>query len=348
MADTTMRVPVFAGEGKLIYEERPVPRPVAPDDVLVAVCACGICGTDLNILATPPAHKARTGIVLGHEAVGTVTQAGPAARGLLPGDRVVIAPRLTCGKCRYCRRGLNNQCEDYQTIGTSLEGAFAPYVRASERALYKIGPTVADDDAVFFEPLSCVVGAMARLPIQPGDRVAILGAGPMGALFAMVCRAMGAGLILMADVAPYRLERMRQFGADVMLNPAEVSLKEAVMQQTDIGCDLVVDAVGNQIDQAISLARRGGRIILFGLRANDRPTVHQYTITRNDLTIAGAFVGLNPFVQTIQLLESGAVHPAQLITHRLPLESLLHGVELMRTGQAMKVVIEMHLDSSPV
>jgi len=341
MAETIMRVPVFAGEGQLVYKERPVPQPVAPDDVVLSVRACGICGTDLNILAVPPLHKARPGIVLGHEAVGNVLAVGRAVQHLSVNDRVVIAPRLTCGQCRYCRRGLDNQCEDYTTVGTTLDGAFAPYVRVPERALYKISAGVSDDDAVFFEPLSCVVGALARMPVQPGDRVAIIGAGPMGVLFALVCRAMGAGRVFMADVSPYRLEQARHLGADVVINPVETPLKDAVLRQTDIGCDLVVDAVGNQIDQAVSLARRGGRIILFGLRANDRPAVHQYTITRNDLTIAGAFVGLNPFAQTIQLLESGRVNLARLITHRLPLEALPRGVELMRTGQAMKVVIEM-------
>jgi threonine dehydrogenase-like Zn-dependent dehydrogenase len=335
----TMTVPVFAGEGRVVFETRPIPAPVAPDDVAVAVKACGICGTDLNILAVPPAHKAQPGIVLGHEAIGTVTAVGPGVRGLQPGDRVVIAPRLTCGRCRYCRRGLVNQCEDYQTIGTRLDGAWAPYLRAPERAFYKVGPGVSDDDAVLFEPLSCVVGATARVPIRPGDSVAIIGAGPMGMLFAMTYRALGAGTIIMTDIGSYRLAQARVLGADLVINPAETPLREAVMERTGIGCDIVVDAVGNQIDQAISIARRGGQVVLFGLRVHDRPAVHQYTITRNDLTLVGAFAGLNPFVQTIQLLESGILHPGRLITHRVPLPSVMDGVELMRSGQAMKVVV---------
>ncbi len=339
MADT-MRVPVFAGEGTLAYEERPIPRPQRPDEVLVAVRACGICGTDLNILAVPPAHKATPGIILGHEGVGTVVETGPAVTGLRPGDRVVIAPRLTCGRCRYCRRGLDNQCEDYQTIGTTRDGALAPYLRAPERALYKIRAEVSDEDAVLFEPLSCVVGAVARAPIQPGDRVLIIGAGPMGALFAMLYRLQGAGQILMADVIPYRLEHARRLGADVVLNPKEVSLAEEVMDHTGIGCDLVVDAVGNQLGHAVRLVRRGGRVVLFGLRPHEDPAVNQYTITRYDLTVIGTFVGLNPFLQTIQLLESGVLHPSRLITHRLPLSQVMEGVALMRSGQAMKVVID--------
>ena len=123
-----MVAPVFAGQGRLVYEERPAPRPEAPDDVIVSVKACGICGTDLNILAVPPAHKALPGIVLGHEGVGVVVEIGAGVRGLVAGDRVAIAPRITCGRCRYCRRGLDNQCEDYRTIGTTMDGAFAPYL----------------------------------------------------------------------------------------------------------------------------------------------------------------------------------------------------------------------------
>ena len=150
--ETAMLVPVFVGEGQLLYQERPVPHPVALDDVLVGIGGCGICGTDLNILAMPPAHKARPGIVLGHEAVGTVLEVGAGVRGLQPGDRVVVAPRLTCGRCRYCRRGLVNQCEDYESVGTNRDGALAPYLRVPERALYKISKHVSDDDAVLFEP----------------------------------------------------------------------------------------------------------------------------------------------------------------------------------------------------
>jgi threonine dehydrogenase-like Zn-dependent dehydrogenase len=327
--ETTMVVPAFAGEGRLVFEERPVPRPQQPDDVLVSIHACGICGTDLNILAVPPAHKANPGTILGHESVGTVVETGPGVKSVAPGDRVVIAPRLTCGQCRYCRLGLDNQCEDYKTVGTTIDGAFAPYLRIPARGLYKIDAQVAEEDAVLFEPLSCVVGAVARAPIQPGAQVAI-----------MVYRLQGAGKIIVADVVPYRLDYARRMGADCVLNAKEVSLPEAVMQETGIGCDLVVDAVGNQLGTAIRLARRGGQIVLFGLRPHENSTVNQYTITRYDLTVVGTYVGLKPFAQTVQLLESGILHPGRLITHTLPLAEVMHGVELMRSGQAMKVVIK--------
>ncbi len=334
-------VPIFRGDGVIEYVERRTPQLAADDDVIVHIEACGICGTDLNILATPPAHKATPGIVIGHEGVGVVEAIGPAVRHVQPGDRVVIANRLTCGKCDYCRRGLDNQCTNYQTIGTTLDGAFAPTLRAPARALWKIDPSVPRDDAAFFEPLSCVVGSVKRAPFQPGDNVAIIGAGPMGLLFALLYRTMGAGKVILLDVAPYRLDFAQEIGMDAALNVAQVDALAEVKRLTGLGADIVVDAVGNQIDQAIRLARRGGQIILFGLRPHDNPTVNQYTITRYDLTVHGAFVGLHPFAQTVQLLESRRIQPSILVTHRLPLTELMRGVELMRTQRAMKVLIEM-------
>lgn len=335
-----MVVPIFQGEGRLSYETRPVPTIAAADDVIVQIEACGICGTDLNILATPPAHKATPGIVIGHEGVGIVAEVGRAVSGLRPGDRVVIANRLTCGQCTYCRRGLDNQCTNYQTIGTTVDGAFAPFLRAPARALWQISPAVPRDDAALFEPLACAVGAAKRAPFQAGDNVAIVGAGPMGLLFALLYRAMGAGRIILIDIAPYRLDFARDLGVDAALHAAETDVAAEVKRLTGLGADIVVDAVGNQIAQAVGLARRGGQIILFGLRPHDNPPVNQYTITRYDLTVHGAFVGLHPFAQTIQLLESGRIRPSALVTHHLPLSDLARGVELMRTQQAMKVLIE--------
>ncbi len=335
-----MNVPIYQGNGILEYQERPIPQLKNANDVLVKIEACGICGTDLNILAVPPAHKANTGIAIGHEGIGVVQEIGAGVNGLQPGDRVVIAPRLTCGKCAYCRRGLDNQCTNYQTIGTTIDGAFAPFLVAPERAFFKISPAVPRDEAALFEPLSCVVGAVKRAPMQAGDNVLVIGGGPMGMLFAMQYQAMGAGKVMVADVAPYRLDFAQEMGMEA-INVKEKELGKAVKELTELGADIVVDAVGNQVDAAIKCARRGGQIILFGLRPHDNPPVNQYTITRYDLTVHGAFVGLYPFVQTIQLLESQRLQLAKLISHRLPLSDLAHGVELMRTQQAMKVLIEM-------
>jgi threonine dehydrogenase-like Zn-dependent dehydrogenase len=338
-----MQVPIFVGEGRLEAQERPVPQPVAPDDVLVRLEACGICGTDLNILAVPAAHKATPGIILGHEGVGVVAAVGSAVDTLRPGDRVVIANRLTCGRCAYCRRGLDNQCTNYQTIGTTVDGAFAPWLRAPARALWPIAAHVPRDDAALFEPLACAVGAVKRVPFEAGSSVAIIGGGPMGLLFALLYQTMGAGTVAVVDVAPYRLEFAAGLGVRHTFNGNDRDPVQAVKELTEIGADVVVDAVGNQMGQAVKMARSGGHVILFGLRPHDTPAVNQYTITRYDLTVHGTFVGLHPFAQTIALLESGRIRPSALVTHHLPLAQLAEGVHLMRTQQAMKVLIDLEL-----
>lgn len=335
-----MRVPVFMGEGRLEIEERPIPKISHADDLLIAVEACGLCGTDLNILAVPPAHKAAAGTVLGHEFVGNVVEVGPRVRHLQAGDRVVIAPRLYCGLCRYCRRGLFNQCEDYRTLGIHADGGLAPFCVAPERAAFVIDKDVPIEDAVFSEVLSCVLDGTTRVPIQPGESVAILGAGPVGLLFAMLYRASGAGKIIIGDIAPFRLKFASQHGADVVINTKDQDTESAVRQVTGIGADVVVDAVGSLMPLAIKLARRSGRVILFGLQQHALPPVSQYLITRHTLTLYGAFVGNNTFPLVVQMLESGKVRPSELITHRLPALDVEKGIDAMRAGETMKVIVE--------
>lgn len=340
MPDRLMRVPVFMGDGRLEFQDRPVPDIRNGDDVLLAVEACGLCGTDLNILAVPPAHKAAPGTVLGHEFVGTVRQTGPRVTGLKIGDRVVVAPRLTCGLCRYCRRGIVNQCESYQTLGIHIDGGLAPYCVAPERALFRIDPAVTAEDAAFAEVLSCVFSSTMRVPVVPGDSVVILGAGPVGLLYALLYRAGGAGKIIVTDVSPFRLDFAARCGVDAVINAQREDVETAVARLTDLGADIVIDAVGSLLPQAVKLARRGGRIVLFGLQMHAMPAVSQYLITRHELTVHGAFVGINPFPHTVRLLESGVIRPSTLITHRMPVADVAAALAAMRAGETMKVIVE--------
>ena len=337
----TMKVPVFIGEGKLALKDVAVPQTDNENNILIKIDQCGICGTDLNIMAVPPAHNAKKGIIIGHEAVGKVVDIHGSANKLKVGDRVVVAPRMTCGKCFYCRQGLSNQCVDYQTIGTTVNGGFAPYLSAPESVFYKISEKVNNDNAVLFEPLSCVIGAMAKIPMQAGDHVAIFGAGPMGALFAMVCKIMGAGKIIMLDLAENRLNFAKDNGiSTTSINVGNPDWKKELMDICPYGVDIAIDAVGNQIANCVEIVQRGGKVILFGLRPNDDQRLNQYQITRKDVTVIGNFVGLNPFTQTIKLLESQIYDFSKIITHKLTLPELENGIQLMRSREAMKVIIE--------
>jgi threonine dehydrogenase-like Zn-dependent dehydrogenase len=293
----------------------------------------------VHILEVPPGHPATPGAILGHEYIGRVLEVGQAVTNVEVGDRVVVAPNLTCGLCRYCRLGMSNMCESFTTLGIYLDGGFAEYNVAPSKALYKISPDLPLEEAVFTELLSCVVGGTEKVRIQPGETAVILGAGPVGLMFTLIFKAAGAGKVIVSEISPFRLDFAKRVGADVVVNPREQDLKEIVLAETGIGADVVVDAVGSLFTQAMEVVRKGGKIVLFGMDQRALPKVSQYDITRNELLVIGTFIGVNTFPPAIKMLESGAIKPSVLLTHRLPLNKIEEGIKVARSGEAIKVMI---------
>ncbi|MDI7277693.1 MAG: alcohol dehydrogenase catalytic domain-containing protein [Anaerolineae bacterium] len=337
--ERTMLAAVFAAPGQLRLEERPVPAVRAPDDVLLEVEGAGICGTDLHILEVPPGHPATVGAILGHEYVGRVVEAGPAVADCRPGDRVVVAPNLACGCCEACLAGRPNHCAHFTTLGIYLDGGFARYNVAPRRALHRISADLPAEEAVFVELLSCVVGGTARTALEPGEDVAILGAGPVGLVFALVLRGMGAGRIFVADLVPLRLEAAARIGCEP-IDARQGSPVAQIRERTGgRGVEVVVDAVGSLADQAIDLAAVGGRVVLFGMNDRARPAVHQYDVTRRELTILGTFIGVNTFPKAIRMLERGVVRPSALLSAAMPLSEAPAAFDLLRRGEAIKIML---------
>ncbi len=334
----TMLAAVFGGEGKLEIQPRPVPRVQRPDDVLIEVEGCGICGTDLHILDVPPGHPATPGAIMGHEFLGRVVAIGAEVSDIVPGQRVAVAPNITCGRCRYCRMGRPNQCENWTTLGIFLDGGLARYSVAPARNVFPIADHVPLTDAVWTEVLSCVVGATRQVRAQPGETALVIGAGPVGVLFGLVFKASGARVII-SDLAPFRLEMARRARAGETVDVREQDVLAAVMKATGLGVDIAVDAVGTQFQTCIEACARGGRIALFGMNQAQRPTVSQYDITRHELTVYGSYVGVNTFPGAIRMLESGTVRPGPLVTHILPVSRIQEGLAAARAGEAMKVLI---------
>src|SRR6266511_1450754 len=188
----TMHAAVLSEGGTLSIEERSLPTPSTPQDVLLEIECCGICGTDLQILSVPPGHPATAGVVLGHEMVGIVREVGEAVMGLEPGDRAVVAPNTFCGKCAWCRRGLVNQCESFSTYGIFEDGGLAPYVVVSGSSCFRMSSSIPKHVAALAEPLSNVVNGAGLAGVFPGDTAAVIGAGPIGLLFVALRKAAGA------------------------------------------------------------------------------------------------------------------------------------------------------------
>jgi threonine dehydrogenase-like Zn-dependent dehydrogenase len=334
----TMLAAVLAGEGALELQQRPVPRLARATDVILEIEGCGICGTDLHILESPPGHPATHGIILGHEFIGRVSEAGSAVTTLRAGQRVAVAPNVSCGLCASCKSGRPNHCANFTTLGIFTDGGLAKYCAAPERACYPMADHVAFEDAIWVEVLACVVNSVDTVKALPGETVLVIGGGPTGALHALLFAAGGATVVV-SDMSDTRLDVLRAAGITKTINPGRQPFADTLHGFAPGGAEVVVDCVGNQLDAALDVVRTGGRISLFGMNSQARPPVRQNTITRNELTVYGSYVGVNTFPRAIAILERDVIRPSVLISAIMPLDQIREALDLLRSGRAMKVAI---------
>jgi 2-desacetyl-2-hydroxyethyl bacteriochlorophyllide A dehydrogenase len=325
-----VKAAVLADVGTLAIEERAEPS-LADDEVLLDVEACGVCGTDLHILSTPPSHPANVGVVLGHEFVGRVRDRGAAVESVAVGDRVAVAPNLWCGECAWCRRGLRNQCERGTTYGIFIDGGLAPLVAVKARACFPISTDLPAHVAALAEPLSTVVHGARQAQAFPGERAVVIGGGPIGALFCALLTLAGASVTVVEPVRE-RAELAAALGAVDVVSPDDVGGLEA---------EIVVDAVGSQLAAALEVVARGGRVLLFGMNEHARAEVAQSRITRDELTVLGSYVGQDVLPDAIRLLEQGRIDFARLVTHRIAVDELPAAIDELRAGRALKVEVEL-------
>lgn len=330
---------VFKEIGSLILEERENPILQTELDVKIKVEAASICGTDVHILADPPGHPATTGVVQGHEYIGEIVEIGKGVKNVVIGDRVVVDPTTTCGFCHYCQTGQQNMCENSSSIGIFVDGGWASHSVIPARNVHKISKEVPAEIAVLAEPLSCVINGSEKVNVQPGDSVVILGAGPMGQLFTQVLKAAGAGTIVCVDNSDYRLAYSLKSGATHIVNPKNQEVSKVVTEETGIGADVVIDCVGSLFDQAMTLVRKGGQILLVGMNEHAQPIIKQYDITRNEITVQGTFIQNNDFPKVIKILEANLLNLKDLITHKVTLNNIHEGIETMKKGEAIKIIV---------
>ncbi len=331
-----MRAAVFAGEGRLVLEDRPVPS-VVPGEVLVAVEACGVCGSDLAVLDVPPRHPATPGTILGHEIVGRVAALGDGVTSVALGARVVVDPDPKCGACPSCKAGRPATCERIVALGVHRDGALASHVSAPAASCHVISDAVPTALAALAEPLACVVNGTNKAGLRPGESAVVFGGGAIGCLFAEVFAAGGASAVVVVEPNAARSPVATAVGATHVLTPDEWAAEhDAILPG---GADVVVDAVGSVLPDAIDAAGMGARVIVFGMNVNARPAVRQVEITEKGLTILGTYITAFTFPQAIRLLESGSLNVEPLVSAVLPLEHLEEGLAMLKSGAATKVVV---------
>lgn len=344
-----MRAVVFDGVGKVGLADVPAPVVEQPGDTVVRVTRTAICGSDLHFYhGKAPLGP---GDVMGHEAVGVVESIGPEVTRFAPGDRVVVAFNIACGKCWFCLRGEMQLCEEFRnlgagTFGGGLPGAQATHVRvpAADVNLLAIPEDVDDERALFVgDVLTTGLYAASIAAIQPDEAVAVLGCGPVGWFCVQAARALGAGRVFAIDRESSRLELAASVGAE----PIDVRERHpgtALAEETDgRGADVVIEAVGSAdaFGSAVDIVRRGGRVVVIGMYAGESVDVQLGVYWARALTVR--FAGICPvhawWERAMQEVRSGHIDPLPLISHRLPLEDAAEGYGIFDRREATKVVL---------
>jgi len=250
-----------------VLEEAPIPGP-APDEVIIKVERCGICGSDVHIYHGVSPIKPP--VVLGHEFSGTIYLKGSAVEGFQIGDRVTAEPGIQCGKCTYCQSGRYNLCINQYTIGARLghDGAYADYVRVPAGKIIPLPEGMSFEVGAMVEPVACAMHALDVANINSGDAALVIGTGTIGLLIAQAVRMAGADIVVVADLVPQRLALARELGADAAVDVRKIDLV-AWAKETygEGGITHVLDtaSVPQTFQQALQIVRRGGRIVNIGV-----------------------------------------------------------------------------------
>jgi len=335
----SMKAAVFVEPGVLEIVDRPQPTELAPDEVLVEVECCGLCGSDVHAIAVPPGHPTAPNTIMGHEFVGHVVARGSAVEEPELGTRVVVDPDPKCGVCENCRRGMPSACLRLRAIGVYRDGGLAALCRVPAGAAFEISESVPAWLAAIAEPLACVVHGVQRSAVQPGESALVFGGGSIGCMFAALLSTAGAYPTVVVEPAAARREIALRCGADYALSPEEWATSGRELLRG--GADVVVDAVGSLVSAGLEAVATGGRLVLIGMNSNARAEIAQNDITRRGISLLGSYITNFTFPTAIRLLERGQPDLSPIVTHRLGLDEVRDGLELLRTGEALKVVIDL-------
>jgi L-iditol 2-dehydrogenase len=333
----------------LRIEDTPAPE-ARPGEIVIRVRSCSTCGTDAKIFHHGH-HNISLPRVLGHEVAGEIVEVGNGADGFGVGDRVQVIAAIPCGECSFCRRGQETVCENLESIGYQYDGGFAEFMRVPRKVLDRDGLNRVPDHVPFeaaslTEPLACVLNGQEIAQVGTGDVVAVLGAGPIGCLHVRLARARGASSIILADVNERRLELSVRSRPDIVIDSAKEDAIDAVRKATDgRGADVVITATGAGAaqEQALEMASARGRISLFGGLPRDNSVIRfdSNLVHYRELIVVGAY-GSAPRHNraALELISTGAVEVEDLITHRVPLDRVRDAIDIVTSGEGLKVVVE--------
>lgn len=347
-----MKAAIFQGPEKIEICEWETPE-CSNNEILIKVHYCAICGTDVRTFfyghkkVIPPA-------IIGHEITGEVIEIGKNVRSSLKkGDRITPVTSIGCGRCKLCSKGLYNLCPETKAIGYYYSGGFAEYMVIPEPAVRQnayvvLPPDISLLDGSLIEPLSCVINAQNYLDIQQGDNVVIYGGGPIGFMHAVLAQSAGAGKVIMVDPAFDRLKRFASlFSNLILVNPLEEKTVDRILEITDnYGADVVITACPAKQAQieAFKIAAPHSRISFFGGLPKDDSIIDidSNIIHYNEISVFGAFASNRAdYQKAVDLISSAKIDPSKFITEVIPLQDIVKGINLVKSGTVLKVVVKI-------
>ena len=344
-----MRAMVYHGPTKKSWDEVPKPEILNDSDAIVKVDAVTICGTDLHILKgdVPTVDEGR---ILGHEAVGTIEEVGSGVKTLKAGDRVLISCITACGSCRFCREGSYGQClgGGGWILGHRIDGTQAEFVRVpfADNSTHRVPAGVGDEQLLMLAdilPTGYEVGVLNG-KVEPGDVVAVVGAGPIGLAAILGAKLYSPSHIVAIDLAESRLDAAKQFGADLTINNGNQDAKAMIAEMTGgLGADVAIEAVGvpATFELSASLVRPGGRVANIGVHG-EPATLHLEELWIKNITITTGLVDTYSTPTLIRLIQGGLVNPSRLVTHTFEMDQFEEAYDVFsRAGEtgALKVLV---------
>ena len=340
MTPSSMRACFYEGPGRFSTGSVAVPKP-GSDEALLRVRRVGICGTDLHIFQGHLDHRVPRGGVIGHETFAEVVEA-PAGSGFGGGDRVVVEPVLSCGRCRACAMGARYLCYDLKILGVDVPGGMREFYPVPVDRLLEVPASLSDDEAAVIEPLAVAVHDVRRADVKAGDSVFVFGGGPIGALIGLVCRNLGARVIV-AELNEFRLGLLGRLGLET-LGPGRDPVKFTNEWTSGIGVDVAFEVTGNPAAARLvtDVVRVWGTISIVAIHA-EPVAVNLYQMFARELVMHGSrLYSRGDWEEAIRLAASGAVPVGPLVTRRIPLESLAEGMQAALGGASvMKILVEL-------
>lgn len=336
---SVMTAAFYEGPRKLNLRRIVAPVVSSSDDVVIRVLICGSCGTDLGIIkgyipeVIPP-------VVLGHEVIGEILEAGNSVTNYRVGDIVMVDPHIPCGKCDPCHAGNYSKCISPLSLGCNYPGGFAEFCLVPRQSLYKIPETMPLDQMIFAEPIACVLNSFQHLHVRNIQTALIIGAGTIGQLFIEFLRKRGVKNIIVSELVNERCRQALTHGATLAINPKIYNLEKAIAEFTNgVGVDLAVDTAGDHMGKLVSVVAQRGQIVLFGLHNPSRIRVDEYQIIAKELQISSSLSASTFMPAAIELLSNRSVCVDFIKGTNIHLNEIVEGFESLIRRSTMKLFV---------